>query len=91
MSARYRRAQRWDQETLATDLILMNPDSHAVVVLNATGALVWDAIAEGASLDDVVGLFHAAAPDVPTDRVCADIADTLDRLVAAGLAVAEPG
>ncbi|MEX2647528.1 MAG: PqqD family protein [Alphaproteobacteria bacterium] len=90
MTPRYRRAQRWDQETLATDLILMNPDSHAVVVLNATGALVWDAIAEGASLDDVASLFHAAAPGVATDRVRADIADTLDRLVAAGLAVAEP-
>jgi len=88
VSAIYRRAARFDRETLADDLILMNPDSRAVVVLNATAQLVWDALAEGASLDDLVAVFAAAGADAASVR--ADVAATLDRLVEAGLAVRGP-
>ena len=88
MTRRFRQFGRVDHEALADDLILMNPDSHAVVVLNATGRLVWEALAEGASLDDLVGLFLAGAPGAPPGDVRADLAATLDRLVEAGLAVA---
>lgn len=90
MSPLYRQAARVDHETLAEDLILMNPDSHAVVVLNATARLVWDALAEGARLDDLVALFAEAVPAGDVAGVRADVAATLDRLVEAGLAVAAP-
>lgn len=88
MTRRFRQGGRVDHETLADDLILMNRDSHAVVVLNATGRLVWDALAEGATLDDLVGLFLAGAPGAPPGEVRRDVAAALDRLFEAGLAVA---
>ena len=90
MSGLYHRAARFDRETLADDLILMNPDSHAVVVLNATAQLVWEALAEGASLDDLVVLFATGTPDADAATLRADVAVTLERLVDAGLAVRGP-
>jgi hypothetical protein len=89
VSRRYHRRARFDQETLAGDLILMNPETHAVVVLNPAGALVWEAIAGGATAEDIVGLFGEASPGVALDRVRADVTETLERLLAAGLATLE--
>jgi hypothetical protein len=90
MSARLRHASRVDAETLADDLILMNPETRAVVVLNGAGRVVWEALAEGATAAEVAGVFQAAFPEAGTERVERDVAATIARLRDAGLVVAEP-
>jgi hypothetical protein len=84
----YRRAAAFDAETLADDLILMNPATRAVVVLNATGRLVWEALAEGAAATDVATLFRRAFPGTAPEAIERDVAATIARLVEAGLAEA---
>jgi hypothetical protein len=91
VSVVYRQAARVDHETLADDLILMNPDSHAIVVLNDTARLVWEALADGARLDDLIGLFAEVLPQGDPATLRTDVTATLDRLVEAGLAVAGEG
>lgn len=87
MSAVYRRFVDVDAEDLADDLILMHARTRAVVVLNASGRLVWDALAEGAGIEDLVALFVAGFPDAAPEAVRRDVEATLRRLIDAGLAV----
>ena len=84
--ALYRRSAAFDHEVLEDDLILMNPESLAVVVLNAAGQVVWTALEAGATVDDLVGMFGEAFPGTAPDTLRRDIADILDRLLTAGLA-----
>ena len=63
--------------------ILFNPDTGAVLVINATGLLLWRALEQPRSQPELVNHLLAKCEDVPGDEVDAD--------VAAFLAALQPG
>ena len=65
------------------EALLLNVADGYYYALNRTGAVVWQALNEGA---DPVAAVKAAWPDVASEQVAADVAQVLDELSAAGLA-----
>ena len=91
MTTTYRRTASFDQETLEDELVVMETESQAVVTLNPTGQMVWEAIADGATATDIEAVFREAFPDVDPATLGRDVRDVLDTLVAADLAIVEDG
>ncbi len=87
MMGQYRRTAAFDEEEFEDDLVVMNTRTQAVVTINGTARVVWEALAEGASLDDLVALFAEAFPDTDPKALRRDVADILARLEEAELAV----
>lgn len=85
----YRRTGSFDQEELENELVVMELDSQAVVTLNPTGRMVWEALEGGATLDELDAIFREAYPEVEPAALRRDIQGVLDTLSAAGLAVAD--
>lgn len=48
-------------ETFEDDTLLLSPETHRVVSLNATGKIFWDALAGGVSIEDCVGMLGEAS------------------------------
>lgn len=69
--------------------MLIAPAGEEVIVLNATGSAVWDALADPAGRDSaaLVALLAAAFPSVATDVLAADVDSFLTDLLGAGLVV----
>ncbi len=91
MTAVYRRAALFDQEELGDELVVMETESQAVVTLNPTGQMVWEAIADDATAEDIEAVFRAAFPDIDPATLRRDVHDVLDTLVAADLAIVGEG
>ena len=91
MTTTYRRTASFDQETLEDELVVMETESQAVVTLNPTGQMVWEAIAEAATAADVEAVFREAFPGVDPAALGRDVRAVLDTLVAADLAIVEDG
>ncbi len=85
MTLLYRRIAETDEEAFQEDLVVMNTETQAVVALNGTARIVWDALAEGASLDDLVDLFAEAFPGADRETLEDDARTLLARLDDAGL------
>lgn len=85
MTERYRRIAEIDEEPFYDDLVVMNTATQAVVALNGAARIVWDALAEGASLDELVDLFAEAFPGADRATLEADARALLARLGEAGL------
>ncbi|MEQ9334796.1 PqqD family protein [Thalassobaculum sp.] len=81
-------------DALATELdgeaFLVRRDSDAILRLNPTATALWHALAEPATPEELAGLFAAAFPDVPADRLAADIDLALAALRAHGMVVDDP-
>ncbi|MEE8275378.1 MAG: PqqD family protein [Alphaproteobacteria bacterium] len=80
MSKLYRRIGAVDEEEFGHDLVVMNTRTLAVVTLNGTARVVWEALAEGASRDDLVALFPEAFAATDRDAVKRYVAAILARL-----------
>ncbi len=87
MTIRFRRSQAVDAETLGDALVLMNTGTGEVLTLNHTARAVWEALAEEPSVEDLIAGFAAVFRDVDQAALRQDIADALERLRAAGLAL----
>ena len=87
MMEKYQRTDAFDEEEFEDDLVVMNTRTLAVVTLNGTARVVWEALADGASHDDLVALFAEAFPDTDPKALERDVADILARLEEAELAV----
>ena len=87
MMEKYQRTDAFDEEEFEDDLVVMNTRTLAVVTLNGTARVVWEALADGASHDDLVALFAEAFPDTDPKALERDVADILARLEKAELAV----
>ncbi len=85
MMEQYRRTEAFDEEEFDDDLVVMNTRTLAVVTLNGTARVVWEALAEGASHDDLVALFAEAFPDADAGALERDVAAILARLEEAEL------
>ncbi len=65
--------------------LLFNPDTDQVLVINPTGLLIWQALAEPRSQAQVVELFSAQCDNLPDPaEVARDVAEFLEQLVARG-------
>ncbi len=89
MTTVYRRTDSFDHEEFEDELVLMEIESQAVVTLNATGQMVWDALEGGATLEEIGDLFQRGFSDADPEAVRRDIQGVLDTLLTAGLASAD--
>lgn len=88
MTETYRRIGSVDEEEFEDDLVVMNTRTEAVVTLNGAARLVWDALAEDVTLDQLTTLFAEVSPDTEPAAVRRDLAATLESLLAAELVMA---
>lgn len=64
--------------------ILFNPDTDAILVINPTGLLLWRALEQPRTPDDLVAHLLENCDDVPADQVTADVAAFLQALLPGG-------
>ena len=64
--------------------ILFNPDTDAILVINPTGLLLWQALEQPHTLDQLVAYLREACEDVPVDQVVADVEAFLQALQPGG-------
>ena len=89
MTTVYRRTDSFDHEEFEDELVLMEIESQAVVTLNATGQMVWEALEGGATLEEIGDLFQRGFSDADREAIRRDIQGVLDTLLTAGLASAD--
>ncbi|MBU0491738.1 MAG: PqqD family peptide modification chaperone [Chloroflexi bacterium] len=53
--------------------ILFNPDTDAVIVINPVGLLIWEALGQPKTQDEIAAYLMEACEDVPADQVHADL------------------
>ncbi len=85
MMEKYQRTDAFDEEEFEDDLVVMNTRTQAVVALNGTARVVWEALAEGASRDDLAALLAELFPNADPDVLARDVAVILARLEEAEL------
>ncbi len=81
----YRRIADFDEEEFEDDLIVMNRETRAVVTLNPTARVLWEALSDRMSVDTIAAIFAEAFPGADMDVVRRDIEATLAALLDAGL------
>lgn len=64
--------------------LLFNPDTDQVVVINPTGLLIWQALAQPSSQSQIVAGVMAQCDHVPKDTVAQDVGEFLQALQAKG-------
>ena len=64
--------------------LLFNPDTDEVLVINVTGLLIWQALAEPRSREGIVDALVERCNNVPADQVAADVSEFLERMAAKG-------
>lgn len=89
MTTIYRRTSSCECEDLEGEFVVMERDSQAVVTLNPAGRLVWEAIDEPVSLDEIEAAFRDVFPNLGAQTIRHDIKHVLDALVTAGLVFIE--
>lgn len=62
--------------------LLFNPDTDDVLVINVTGLLIWQALAEPRDRDTVIADLVAQCNNVPMDQVRQDVDEFMDQLIA---------
>jgi hypothetical protein len=65
--------------------MLAGSSGAEVIVLNETGTMVWDLLADHGDPDELVRLVHEAYPEVAAESIARDVHAFLDELVAADL------
>lgn len=63
--------------------LLFNPDTDQVLVVNITGLLIWQALAQPTSRAEVVEAVEAQCANVP-DEVADDVNAFIDEIIAKG-------
>jgi hypothetical protein len=74
-----------EEEEFEDDLVIMNTSTETVVTLNGAARLVWTALVDDVTLEQLAALFFEAIPDADPAAVRRDIAATLESLSEAEL------
>jgi hypothetical protein len=61
--------------------LLFNPDTDDVLVINVTGLLIWEALAEPRTQAQVVEALLEQCENVPEDEIAEDVREFVDQLV----------
>jgi hypothetical protein len=88
MSTRYRRSPSVEVAPLQQELILYHPGANRFCLLNATAALVWERLAEPATLDELATAICASFAGVDRPTAERDVRAALQELET--LTVIEP-
>ena len=83
----YRRAEGVLAEVLDDRAMLVAPDGTELITLNPTGPAVWETLADEGDPAALAAKLHEQRPEVPLDRLEADVRDFLTELEVAGLVV----
>ena len=76
-------------EVTGNRAVLLNGVGDELITLNAAGTLVWIALAEPGSKDQVVERLRQRYDGIPADRLAQDVELFLDELLASELVVAD--
>jgi hypothetical protein len=68
--------------------VLYHGDEGKAIVLNPTGAVLWDALESPCTPGELAAVLLERFPDLPADRALADVNAFLDRLL--GESVLQP-
>jgi hypothetical protein len=61
--------------------LLFNPDTDDVLVVNVTGLLIWQALAEPHTQTQVVETLVEQCDNVPQDEIVGDVSEFVEKLV----------
>jgi hypothetical protein len=61
--------------------LLFNPDTDEILVINVTGLLIWEALAEPRTMAEVVDAIRRQCNNVPEGEVEADVAEFIETMV----------
>jgi hypothetical protein len=86
----YRRSSDTDIERNGDNLILLHTETLEFRVLNAAGAVLWDALPEFDTEELLVSLLAEAHPEVSTESHREHVAKFIEELVAAGFIIPAP-
>lgn len=89
MGLTWRRSPGLVPRRMADALVLWSPDHGRGLVLNPTGAAIWGMLAFPVTGRDMAEALAGAFPEVPPDRIRADVAGLMGGLVAEGLVAAQ--
>ncbi len=73
------------REEGADGALLFNPDTDQVVVVNITGLLIWRAVSEPRTQDQIAAALAEQCNNVPPDQVAQDVNEFLEKLLAKGI------
>jgi hypothetical protein len=85
ISATFTRNERVESAPLENESILYNPDNKQFVKLNATTALIWDRLGDGASMDDIATFLCDHFAGVSPEQAIEDARGALDEMSRLGL------
>jgi hypothetical protein len=85
MSIHYSKVCHVDEERLDDELILLHAETLEVRVMNETAAVLWDALGEFPTTEDLAGLLAEARPEISLADSLAYVKTFLDELTDAGL------
>lgn len=88
--AQYRRSSSIDIEQSGDNLILLHTETLEFRVLNASGAVLWDALPEFETEELLVSLLAEAHPEVSTESHREHVSKFIEELVAAGFIIPAP-
>lgn len=86
----YRRCSNIDIEQSGDDLILLHTETLEFRVLNAAGAVLWDALPEFDTDELLVSLLAEAHPEVSSESHREHVAKFITELVTAGFIIPAP-
>ena len=72
-------------ETFEDDTLLLSPETHRVVSLNATGKIFWDALAAGVSVEDCGDMMAEASGNLLSTEASAQIEKFFQELLDSGM------
>ena len=77
-------------ETIDGECLVLDLDRNVYFGLNPVGLSIWESIASGATLSSVLSDLQVRFPDVPAERLDADLRAFLGQLVGAHLVHTAP-
>jgi len=80
-STRFRRSDRVDETRVGDRVVLFNRDTGTGIVLNPTGSLIWDSLANPQLAGELTAKLAARFPSIAADRVASDVAGYVGALV----------
>ena len=66
--------------------ILFNPDTDAVLVINPIGLMIWQALVQARTKDDIIANLMESCENVPPDQVATDVNEFIETLESGGFA-----
>jgi hypothetical protein len=72
------------EDDLTEGALLFNPDTDGMLTVNPTGLLIWLALSQPRTCDEIVDGLLQACDDVPLDEVDRDVDEFVTRLLPGG-------